>query len=132
MGESIMRFSTPALLAFALVATVPTAPAAAAGPSISIQNVESRSSVNGCSDFRFDADIIAKSWPAGMAHTVKYRWERAGYNWPLRTITIPASGKMHTHATHTPRKGTTGFAWVHVTSPVNVVSPRVGYSNSNC
>jgi hypothetical protein len=129
-----MRFSASAAsLALAIAATVPLAPAAAAGPNITVQNVQSRSSVNGCSDFRFDADIVAKDWPAGMPHVITYHWETsANAPFPIRKITIPATGKEHTHASHTPKKGKVGFAWVHILTPVNFRSARVGFSNPEC
>jgi hypothetical protein len=129
-----MRFSASAAsLALAIAATVPLAPAAAAGPTITVQNVQSRSSVNGCSDFRFDADIVAKNWPAGMPHVITYHWERTpNYSFPTRKITIGATGKMHTYAEHSPKKGKTGFAWVHILTPVNFRSARVGFSNPEC
>lgn len=128
-----MRLSAPAAsLALALAALAPLAPAAAA-PTITVENVESRSSVNGCSFFRFDADIVAKNWPAGMPHVVKYHWARSGnHAWKMRTITIGPSGKMHVRAHLDPREATRGFAWVHVYSPVNFRSGRVGFNNSQC
>jgi hypothetical protein len=129
------RLSAPAAASLALViaAIVPLAPAAAAGPTITVENVESRNSVNGCGLFRFDADIVTKDWPAGMPHVVKYRWVRSNnHAWHLRTVTIGSSGKMHVRAQLDPRRATTGFAWVHVSSPVNLKSGRVGFSNSQC
>jgi hypothetical protein len=122
-----------ASLGLAIVAVAPLAPAAAAGPTITVQNVESRNSVNGCGQFRFDADIVASNWPAGMAHVVKYHWARASnHAWPMRTITIGPSGKMHVRAELNPQEAHTGFAWVHVYSPVNFRSAKVGFSNSEC
>jgi hypothetical protein len=127
-----MHFSASATASLAL-AIASVAAAAAAGPTITVQNVESRSSVNSCGEFRFDADIVTKNWPAGMPHVVKYHWERTvNYSWPTRTITIGPTGKMHVLAEHDPRKGKTGFAWVHVLSPVNLKSGRVGFSNPEC
>jgi hypothetical protein len=129
-----MRFSASAAsLALAIAATVPLAPAAAAGPSIMVQNVQSRSSVNGCGEFRFDADIITKNWPVGTPHVVKYRWERSNnHAWGLRTITLGPTGKMHLRAELKPTSAKTGFAWVHVYSPVSLTSGRVGFSNPQC
>ncbi len=129
-----MRFSVSAAsLVLVMVAIVPVAPAAAAGPTITVQNVESRNSVNGCGLFRFDADIVTANWPAGMPHVVKYHWARSNnHSWRMRTITIGPSGKMHVRAELDPRKARTGFAWVHVYSPVNFRSARVGFSNGEC
>jgi|GEM_PF-6358863 len=125
--------SAAASLALAIAAIAPLAPAAAVGPAIAIRNVESRNSVNGCGLFRFDADIVTTDWPAGMPHVVKYRWVRSNnHAWRLRTITIGPSGRMHVRAELDPRRATTGFAWVHVFSPVNLKSGRVGFSNSQC
>jgi len=125
--------STAGFFAFLLAAAVPIAPAAAAGPSISVQNVQSRNSVNGCGQFRFDADMVTSNWPAGKPHVVKYRWERTNnHAWSMRTITIGPKNKMHLRAELDPRKARTGFAWVHVFSPVSFTSPRVGFSNSEC
>jgi hypothetical protein len=120
-------------LAAAIAAIVPLATPAAAGPTITVENVESRNSINGCGLFRFDANIVTKDWPAGMPHVVKYRWARSNNRaWHLRTITIGPSGKMHVRAHLDPRLARTGFAWVHVYSPVNFRSARVGFSNSQC
>ncbi len=129
-----MHLSRPAAsLALAIAALVPLAPAGAAGPTITIQNVESRNSVNGCGLFRFDADLVTANWPAGMPHVVKYRWVRSNnHAWQMRTITIGPSGKKHLRAELSPLKARTGFAWVHVYSPVNIKSDRVGFSNSQC
>ena len=122
-----------ASLAIAIAVIVLPATAAAAGPTITVQNVESRSSVNGCGFFRFDANIVTNDWPAGMPHVVKYRWARSNnHAWHLRTITIGPSGRMHVRAELDPRRATRGFAWVHVYSPVNFRSARVGFSNSQC
>jgi hypothetical protein len=127
------RFASAASLAIAIAALAPSATAEAAGPTITIQNVESRNSVNGCGLFRFDADIVATDWPAGMPHVVKYRWVRSGnHAWRLRTITIGPSGRKHVRAELSPLRARTGFAWVHVSSPVNIRSGRVGFSNSEC
>ena len=124
--------SAAALLALAIAAFVPPA-SAAAGPIITVQNVESRNSVNGCGFFRFDADIVTKDWPPGMPHVVKYRWVRSNnHAWQLRTITIGPSGRMHVRAHLDPRHARTGFAWVHVYSPRSFRSARVGFSNSAC
>jgi hypothetical protein len=121
-----------ASLALAIAAIVPAAPVAAA-PTVTVQNVESRSSVNGCSFFRFDADIVASNWPAGVPHVVKYRWVRTNnHAWHIRTITLGPTGRKHVRAELNPREATTGFAWVHVLSPVNFRSDRVGFSNSQC
>lgn len=121
-----------AFLAIALATLVPPA-TAAAGPTVTVRNVESRSSVNGCSFFRFDADIVTNGWPAGMPHVVKYRWARSNNRaWHIRTITIGPSGRAHVRAQLDPRRATRGFAWVHVFSPVNFRSARVGFSNSQC
>jgi len=130
-----MRLFAPAAasLALAIAPIVSLVPAAAAGPTITVQNVESRNSVNGCGEFRFDADIVTANWPAGTPHVVKYHWARASnHAWPMRTITIGPSGKMHVRAELNPREATRGFAWVHVYSPVNFRSARVGFSNSEC
>ncbi|HEV2643343.1 MAG TPA: hypothetical protein VGT98_11570 [Candidatus Elarobacter sp.] len=129
-----MRLSSfaAASLALAIAAFVPLE-SVAAGPIITVENVESRNSVNGCGFFRFDADIVTKDWPAGMPHVVKYRWARSNnHAWGLRTITIGPSGKMHVRAHLDPRHARTGFAWVHVYSPTNFRSARVGFSNSQC
>jgi hypothetical protein len=129
-----MRFFSPAAasLALALAAFAPLA-SAAAGPIITVENVESRNSVNGCGFFRFDADIVTKGWPAGMPHVVKYRWARSNnHAWAIRTIAIGPSGRMHVRAHLDPRHARTGFAWVHVYSPANFRSARVGFSNSQC
>jgi hypothetical protein len=129
-----MRFSASAAASFALAiaAIVPPTPAAA-GPAITVENVESRNSVNGCGLFRFDANLVTKDWPAGMPHAVKYRWERSNnHAWQMRTITIGPTGKKHLRAELNPLKARTGFAWVHVYSPVNFRSDRVGFSNSEC
>lgn len=137
-----MRFSvSPAPLARAAVigaalaaatTLAPLTPASAA-PTITVENVESRNSVNGCSFFRFDADIVTSNWPAGMPHVVRYRWVRNGnHAWHIRTITLGPTGKMHVRAELNPRETTRGFAWVHVLSPLNFRSPRVGFSNSEC
>ena len=85
-----MRFSAPAALLGLAVASIVTAtPATAAGPSVSIQNVESRNSINGCGQFRFDADLVTSNWPAGMKHIVRYRWERSGgHSWTIRSLTL--------------------------------------------
>jgi hypothetical protein len=129
-----MRFSASAAsLAFAIATIAPLAPAAAAGPTVTVQNVESRNSINGCGFFRFDAEIVTSNWPAGMPHVVKYHWARSGnHAWQMRTITMDATGKKHVRAVLDPRHATRGFAWVHVYSPVNFRSPRVGFSNSEC
>ncbi len=130
-----MRLFAPAAaaLALAIAANLPLTPAAAGAPTITVENVESRNSVNGCGLFRFDADIVTANWPAGMPHVVKYHWARASnHAWRMRTITIGPSGKMHVRAELNPREATTGFAWVHVYSPVNFRSARVGFSNSQC
>jgi len=124
--------SAAASLAVALVTSVPVTPAGAA-PTIAVENVESRNSVNGCSLFRFDADIVTSNWPAGVPHVVKYHWARSGgHSWRTRTITIGPTNKMHVRAELNPREATVGFAWVHVLSPVNFRSGRVGFSNSQC
>jgi hypothetical protein len=129
-----MRFSASAAsLALAIAAIVPLAPAVAAGPTVTVQNVESRNSINGCGLFRFDADIVTSNWPPGMPHVVKYHWARSGnHAWRMRTITMDASGRRHVRAELNPLEATRGFAWVHVYSPVNFRSPRVGFSNSEC
>jgi hypothetical protein len=129
-----MRLSKPAaLIALAIAATVPLAPVTAAATTVSVQNVESRNSINGCGFFRFDADIVTSNWPAGVPHVVKYRWARSGnHAWVVRTITMDASGRRHVRAQLDPRHATRGFAWVHVFSPTNFRSPRVGFSNSEC
>ncbi len=130
-----MRLTAPAAasLALAIGAVASLVPASAAGPTVTVQNVESRSSVNGCSFFRFDAEIVTANWPAGMPHVVKYHWARSGnHAWRTRTITIGPSDKMHVRAELDPRHGTRGFAWVHVLSPVNFRSARVGFSNPEC
>ncbi len=129
-----MRFSSSAAasLALALAAFAPLA-SDAAGPIVTVENVESRNSVNGCGFFRFDADIVTRGWPAGMPHVVKYRWARSNnHAWKTRTITIGPSGRMHVRAHLDPRHARTGFAWVHVYSPANFRSARVGFSNSQC
>ena len=129
-----MRFSALAAASFALAiaAAAPLAPAAAA-PTVTVENVESRNSINGCGLFRFDADIVTANWPAGMPHVVKYHWARSGnHAWKMRTITIGPSGKKHVRAELNPLEARTGFAWVHVYSPVNFRSGRVGFSNSEC
>jgi hypothetical protein len=129
-----MRFSSLAATSFALAiaAAAPLAPAAAA-PTITVENVESRNSINGCGFFQFDADIVTANWPAGMPHVVKYHWARSNnHAWRMRTITIGPSGKMHVRARLNPLEATRGFAWVHVFSPVNFRSARVGFSNSEC
>jgi hypothetical protein len=125
--------SAVASLAIAIAAIVPLATVAAPSPTITVQNVESRNSVNGCGLFRFDANIVTRDWPAGMPHVVKYRWARSNnHAWHLRTITLGPSRKMHVRAELDPRRARTGFAWVHVYSPVNFRSARVGFSNSRC
>jgi hypothetical protein len=130
-----MRVSTPVLssLAFAAGAILALGVPAAAGPTVTVENVQSRSSVNGCSFFRFDADIVTKDWPAGMPHVVRYRWVRSGnHAWQMRTITLGPNGRKHVRAELDPRHATRGFAWVHVYAPVNFRSARVGFSNSQC
>ena len=130
-----MRLSATAgsfAFAVAVAASVPNAPAAAA-PTVTVENVESRNSINGCGMFRFDADIVTKNWPPGMPHVVRYHWARTGnHAWKMRTITMGPDGKKHVRAVLDPRYGTRGFAWVHVYSPVNFRSDRVGFSNSQC
>ena len=127
------HLASAASFALAIAALAPFVPAEAAGPTITIQNVESRSSVNGCSFFRFDADIVSSDWPAGMPHVVKYRWARSNnHAWQIRTITMGPNGRKHVRAELSPLKATRGFAWVHVLAPVNVRSGRVGFSNSQC
>jgi hypothetical protein len=121
-----------ASMLLALVALLPPLPAVAA-QTITVENVESRSSVNGCSFFRFDADIVARDWPPGMAHVVRYHWARSGnHAWKMRTLRIGPSGKAHVRARLNPAEATRGFAWVHVYSPVNFRSARVGFSNPQC
>jgi hypothetical protein len=127
------RSALVASFALAIAALSPLTAARAAGPTITIQNVESRNSVNGCGLFRFDADIVSTNWPAGMPHVVKYRWARSNnHAWKVRTITMGPDGKKHVRAELSPLKARTGFAWVHVLSPVNIRSDRVGFSNSQC
>jgi hypothetical protein len=102
-------------------------------PQVSVQNVESRNSVNGCGQFRFDADLVTTNWPPGIPHNVSYRWERTnGHHWAMRHITIGPSGKKHLRAELKPTSARTGFAWVHVYAPKIVISPKVGFSNPNC
>lgn len=126
-------FAAAATLVFAVLANVLPAGAVAGGPTITVQNVESRSSVNGCGRFRFDADIVTSNWPAGMPHVVKYHWARSGnHAWKMHTITLDASGKKHVRAVLNPIEARRGFAWVHIYAPVNFRSPRVGFSNPNC
>jgi hypothetical protein len=130
-----MRLSKPTLcsLVFTAAAILSLARPGAAGPTVTVENVESRSSVNGCSFFRFDADIVTKDWPAGMPHVVRYHWARSGnHAWQMRTITMGPDGKKHVRAMLDPRHATRGFAWVHVYAPVNFRSARVGFSNSQC
>ncbi len=101
--------------------------------TVTVENVESRSSVNGCGRFRFDADIVTRDWPPGMPHVVKYHWARSGnHAWKMHTMTMDAGGKKHVRAQLNPIEATRGFAWVHVYSPVNFRSAKVGFSNSAC
>ncbi|HEX3550534.1 MAG TPA: hypothetical protein VHT53_09165 [Candidatus Elarobacter sp.] len=118
--------------ALAVFSPAATQPALASGPTVAVRNVESRNSVNGCGRFRFDADIVTADWPPGQPHVVRYHWARTGHSWKMRTITMDASGRKHVRAELNPREATRGFAWVHVYSPVNLRSAKVGFSNPNC